>query len=74
MAGQIDVMPTLAYLLGFDDSEYMDVVMGRNLLKTNRSYAIFRDGTVYSENLNENEIALVKTSYSISEKMFQAGK
>ena len=74
LAGQIDVMPTLAYLLGFDDSEYMDVVMGRNLLKTNRSYAIFRDGTVYSENLNENEIALVKTSYSISEKMFQAGK
>ncbi len=74
LAGQIDVMPTLAYLLGFEDSEYMDVAMGRNLLKTNRSYAIFRDGTIYSEGLSEGELEIVKSSYEISEKMFQAGK
>ena len=40
LAGQIDVMPTLSYLLGIPDEEYMNAAMGRNLLKTNRSYAI----------------------------------
>ncbi len=74
LAGQIDVMPTLSYLLGFEDSEYMNDVMGRNLLKTNRSYAIFRDGTIYSEGLSDEEIDIVKSSYEVSEKMFQAGK
>lgn len=74
LAGQIDVMPTLAYLLGFDDSEYMNDAMGRNLLKTNRSYAIFRDGTVYSEGLSDDEIKMVRSSYDISEMMFQAGE
>ena len=74
LAGQIDVMPTLAYMLGIPDEEYMNSAMGRNLLKTNRSYAIFRDGTIYSEGLTEEELAIVKSSYGISEEMFRAGQ
>lgn len=74
LAGQIDVMPTLAYLMGIPDEEYMNDAMGRNLLKTERSYAIFRDGTIYSENLTEEELAIVKTSYDVSEMLFQAGE
>ena len=74
LAGQIDVMPTLAYLMGIPDDEYMDDVMGRNLLKTNRSYAIYRDGTIYSEGLTEEEEAIVKSSYDISEMLFRAGE
>ena len=74
LAGQIDVMPTLAYLLGIPDEEYMDDVMGRNLLKTNRSYAIFRDGTIYSEGLTEEELEIVKSSYGISEMLFESGE
>lgn len=74
LAGQIDVMPTLAYLMGIPDDEYMNDAMGRNLLKTNRSYAIFRDGTIYSENLTEQELAIVKSSYSISQMQFEAGE
>ena len=74
IAGQIDEMPTLAYLMGIPDDEYMDDVMGRNLLKTNRSYAIYRDGTIYSEGLTEEEEAIVKSSYDISEMLFRAGE
>lgn len=74
LAGQIDVMPTLAYLLGIPDDEYMNDVMGRNLLKTKRSYAIFRDGTVYSEGLTDEEIEIVKDSYGVSQMMFEGGK
>lgn len=74
LAGQIDVMPTLAYLLGFEEQEYIYDAMGRNLLKTNRSYAIFRDGTIYHEGLTAEELEIVKSSYDISEMLFQAGK
>lgn len=73
IAGQIDLMPTLSYLMGIKDDEYMMDAMGRNLLKTNRSYAIYRDGTIYG-NLSETEKELVSKSYEISEKLFNSGK
>lgn len=73
IAGQIDVMPTLSYLMGRPEDEYMNTAMGRNLLKTNRSYAIFRDGTIYGE-LTDEEEAIVSTSYDISELLFEVGK
>jgi phosphoglycerol transferase MdoB-like AlkP superfamily enzyme len=73
IAGQIDVMPTLAYLMGIPEEKYIYDAMGRNLLKTNRSYAIYRDGTIYG-NLSDYEKELVKDSYNISEMMFQSGK
>lgn len=73
IAGQIDVMPTLSYLMGIKDDEYMMDAMGRNLLKTNRSYAIYRDGTIYGE-LTDEEKDLVSKSYDISETLFNNGK
>ena len=66
-------MPTLSYLMGIADDEYMNDAMGRNLLKTNRSYAIYRDGTIYGE-LSDEERLIVSMSYKISEKLFQTGK
>lgn len=42
--GQIDLMPTLLYLLGIDKSEYQSTVFGRNLLNTNEDYALLSDG------------------------------
>lgn len=73
IAGQIDVMPTLSYLMGIKDDEYMNDAMGRILLKTNRSYAIYRNGTIYGD-LTEEEKKLVSQSYEISEKLFNSGK
>lgn len=42
--GQIDLMPTLLYLFGFDESEYKSTVFGRNLLKTKEDYVLLTDG------------------------------
>lgn len=44
--GQIDFLPTLAYLMGIDESSYINTAMGRNLLKTNKSFAVLRNRTV----------------------------
>lgn len=73
LAGQIDVMPTLAYLLGMPEEDYINTAMGRNLLKTNRSYAIFRDGTIYG-NLSEKDKKILRTSYNVSEILFETDK
>ena len=73
VAGQIDVMPTLAYLIGMPEEDYINQAMGRNLLKTNRSYAVFRDGTIHGE-LTDEEKAIVATSYEVSELLFETEK
>ncbi len=43
--GQIDVMPTLLYLLGVDESA-ADTAMGRVLVRTARDFAVLPNGTV----------------------------
>ncbi len=47
--GQIDLMPTLLYLLGVDGSEYESTVFGRNLLNTREDYAMLSDGEFRGE-------------------------
>lgn len=42
--GQIDLMPTLLYLLGVDESEYESTVFGRNLLNTKEDYVVLSNG------------------------------
>lgn len=42
--GQIDLMPTLLYSFGIDESEYESTVFGRNLLNTKEDFALLADG------------------------------
>lgn len=42
--GQVDLMPTLLYLLGTDESKYESTVFGRNLLNTNQDYVLLSNG------------------------------
>ena len=44
--GHIDIMPTLLYLLGFDEETVAGTAMGRNLLNTGRDFAVLADGAV----------------------------
>lgn len=44
VGGQIDLMPTLLYLMGVDKSEYVNTAMGHNLLNTKENYAVWSNG------------------------------
>ena len=44
VGGQVDLMPTLAYLFGFDKEEYQHTVFGRNLLNTEKNFAMLSNG------------------------------
>ena len=71
--GQVDLMPTLLYLLGIPADQYENTCMGRNLLNTNRSYAIINNGKIYGEEtLTEEEKEIFSKSLDISDKIIRA--
>ncbi len=47
--GHIDILPTIAYIMGIDEAEYARTAMGRNLLNTNKDFAVLVDGQVVGE-------------------------
>jgi phosphoglycerol transferase MdoB-like AlkP superfamily enzyme len=66
--GQIDIMPTIAYLMGIDEGRYENTSLGRNLLNTKKSYALLTDGTIIGkENLTEEDIDHINKSFQISD-------
>lgn len=69
--GQIDIMPTLLYLLGVDNNLYQNTALGRNLLNTKRSYAVLTDKTIKGE-LTDKEKEIVGNVLDLSDKMIRA--
>lgn len=63
--GQVDLLPTLLYMMGVDKDKYENTSMGRNLINTNRDATIRPDGTIYGEPKDEEEIAHLKEAYEI---------
>lgn len=46
IGGEVDLMPTILYLMGIDKKEYVNTAMGRNLLNTKESYAVMPNGEI----------------------------
>jgi len=53
--GQIDTMPTVAYLLGINEESYKNTVFGRNLLNTNKNFAVLANRQYVGEATNNQE-------------------
>ncbi len=71
--GEIDVMPTLLYLLGVPNEQYENTALGRNLLNTNKSFAVITNGTLKGgETLTDKEKEIYKKSLDTSDKMIRA--
>lgn len=69
--GQVDMLPTISYLLGIDNSLYTDTSMGRILVNTNRNATIIKDNIIkgYVKDFEEKKHLL--DSYSIGEKIIK---
>ncbi|MDS0528105.1 LTA synthase family protein [Clostridium sp. SHJSY1] len=72
IGGEIDTMPTILYMLGVDKSKYENTVLGRNLLNTNKNYAILTNGTVKGTDLTAEDEKQIKNSLDLSDKMIRA--
>lgn len=53
--GQIDTMPTVAYLMGIDEKEFDHTAMGRILVKTNKDYTILATRKFIGNGTKEEE-------------------
>ena len=56
--GQIDTMPTVAYLMGINEDSYNNTVFGRNLLNTNKDFAVLANKQYVGEAANNEELQL----------------
>jgi lipoteichoic acid synthase len=54
--GEIDILPTISYLMGVDEKEYSETAMGRNLLKTNKSFAVLQGGEYVGDKSNAKQV------------------
>ncbi|MGL4774327.1 MAG: LTA synthase family protein [Clostridium sp.] len=64
IGGHIDIMPTVAYLLGVDIN---NSVMGRNLLNTNRNATVIKGGKIIGNVSSEEEKVRLEEAYDIAE-------
>ena len=74
IGGQIDIMPSLLYLMGVDNEKYINTAIGRNLLNTNKSFAVLTNLEVVGENLTDEEKEMYKNIVDPSDKMIRANK
>jgi len=53
--GQIDTMPTIAYLMGINEERYSNTVFGRNLLNTKKDFAVLANRQYMGDAENSTE-------------------
>jgi len=69
--GQVDILPTMAYLLGIDEQLYKNTSMGRVLVNTNRSATVIKENTIVGQVKDEEEKKHLLDAYSIGEKIIK---
>lgn len=78
IGGQVDILPTTLSLFGIDKEEYINCMMGRNLLNTERNATVLANdtiiGTPNSEEEKQNLIQMTKISDKIIESNYFKGK
>ncbi|HBW35786.1 LTA synthase family protein [Desulfosporosinus sp. BICA1-9] len=65
--GQIDTMPTIAYLMGVNEDRYKYTVFGRNLLNTNKNFVVLSNRQYIGEAENTTEFENQITGLDIAD-------
>jgi phosphoglycerol transferase MdoB-like AlkP superfamily enzyme len=55
IGGQIDLLPTIAYLMGIPQEKYSSTSFGRNLLNTQKDFAVLANGDYIGKPVSEAE-------------------
>jgi phosphoglycerol transferase MdoB-like AlkP superfamily enzyme len=67
--GHVDILPTVAYLMGVDNEEYSNTAMGRNLLNTGKDFVVLADGQFIGYAASEQEKAHAVQGWEIADKI-----
>jgi len=69
--GQVDIAPTMAYLLGIDKDSYKGTYMGRALINTTRNSTIIKGNEIVGNVKNKEEQKFLLNSYKIGEEIIK---
>lgn len=72
IGGQIDIMPTLLYAMGVPEEKYSHTALGRNLLNTNKSFAVLNNNTIVGDGLSKEEKEMHLKILELSDKMIRS--
>ena len=70
-AGQIDLLPTVSYLMGIDKEKYQDKALGKVLVNTKKRYTILNDYTMLGQYTEQDE-KHARDGIRLADKMIQA--
>lgn len=70
--GQVDLMPSLAYLMGVDSKAYDSTAMGKNLFNTNKSFAVLANGKYVGVSSSEKEKNEAIEGIDIADKLIRS--
>lgn len=71
IGGQVDLLPTLSYLFGSKEEDYLYTSVGRNLLNTEKNFAVLSTGKVVSKDMDEAQQQNMLKSIEISDKIIR---
>ncbi|WP_315121546.1 LTA synthase family protein [uncultured Clostridium sp.] len=72
IGGQVDIMPTVAYLMGIPEKEFINTAMGRNLLKTRKNFTVLSNGVYIGDYKTQEEKRHAIEVLSISDKLIRS--
>jgi phosphoglycerol transferase MdoB-like AlkP superfamily enzyme len=70
--GQIDIMPTVAYMMGIDEKEFQNTAMGRILVKTKKDFAVLNDYTYIGIEASKNDKKIALKGIDIADKIISS--
>lgn len=70
--GEIDTLPTICYLMGIDSKQYSDTAMGRNLLNTDKSFAVLQGGDYVGNSSDPKQTEHDKAGLDIADMIIRS--
>lgn len=70
--GQIDTMPTVAYMMGVNKEKFQSTAMGRILVNTNKDFAVLSDRTYLGNKSNKEQIKHSILGIDVSDMMIRS--
>lgn len=70
--GEIDILPTVSYVMGVDPSKYENSALGRNLLNTDKSFVMLQGSKYVSDKLNDTEKQQAIKGLDIAEELIKS--
>lgn len=72
LGGQVDTLPTLAYLFGAEKEDYAHTSIGRNLLNTKKDFTVLDTRRIKSNNMSPEEQNEMLKAIDLSDKLIRA--